>query len=467
MFLVKYLFNVRDEKINTKTTDLSSDNTPKKYKMRRSASSNYRTNDTTTDKNISMSSSLPTSSPSTLRMNNDRNNATVPPSSSSSSYISKLSRVLLPNFMTYYNRKGASDSKNKSTSSISNSKVDYFMTKETINRTGSKRVTVTSSLESPQRTRRGSNGASSTKCAPSAAINTTSSGSNNHDNNSLSESINRISINEKSRSLPNIYPDNRNIPRSSNNSSSSSSSGMSGSSALPDQNKYRKNSNSRMLSMHSTSSSNLPVTSPTSNSTPTSLVTASSAPSTKLCCDKCDGKHLTDECPYYKKSRESHPDAQKNAYIKLGGTSSLPGATLNGNMKVIRQPGDGSCLFHSMSYGLKDGSNANSLRAEICKFISNNPSFKICDTPLSDWVRWDSESNCADYARRMSRGSWGGGIEMACVSRIKSCNIHVYEKSFLSGGYKRISAFDYPDEPQKRNCIKVLYQGGVHYDAIV
>jgi len=32
----------------------------------------------------------------------------------------------------------------------------------------------------------------------------------------------------------------------------------------------------------------------------------------KLCCDKCDGNHETDACPYYKKSRDSHPDAQKN-----------------------------------------------------------------------------------------------------------------------------------------------------------
>jgi hypothetical protein len=35
--------------------------------------------------------------------------------------------------------------------------------------------------------------------------------------------------------------------------------------------------------------------------------------------------------------------------------------------KVIRQPGDGSCLFHSMSYGI--GTNATVLRGEICDFI--------------------------------------------------------------------------------------------------
>jgi hypothetical protein len=46
----------------------------------------------------------------------------------------------------------------------------------------------------------------------------------------------------------------------------------------------------------------------------------------KLCCDKCDGKHLTEDCPHYAKNREAHPDAQKNFYKRIGGSSNLPGA---------------------------------------------------------------------------------------------------------------------------------------------
>jgi hypothetical protein len=29
-------------------------------------------------------------------------------------------------------------------------------------------------------------------------------------------------------------------------------------------------------------------------------------------CDKCDGAHLTDDCPIYKKKRDDHPDAWRN-----------------------------------------------------------------------------------------------------------------------------------------------------------
>jgi len=213
----------------------------------------------------------------------------------------------------------------------------------------------------------------------------------------------------------------------------------------------------------SSSAATSAVTSATStvDNSPSTSTTTSSKPKV-LCCDKCDGKHETENCPYYKKKREDHPDAQKNRQI--GGTSSLPGNILR-NARVVRQPGDGSCLFHSMSYGLRGG-NASTLRSEICNFIRSNPNFLISDTPLKDWVKWDSGCSVEEYARTMSRGSWGGGIEMACTMALKGVNVHVYERS-NSGGFKRISAFDHPDNPAGRPVIRVLYCGGVHYDALV
>lgn len=182
-----------------------------------------------------------------------------------------------------------------------------------------------------------------------------------------------------------------------------------------------------------------------------------------LCCDKCDGKHETSNCPYYKKQRENHPDAQKGNK-RMGGTSNLPNAFIR-NARVAKQPGDGSCLFHSLSHGLRDGSSAHTLRAEICAYIERNPSLQISDTPLSDWVHWDAGTTVSEYAKRMSRGAWGGGIEMATVSNLKKVNVHVYER--YSGGFKRISAFDYPESPETKSIVRVLYCGGVHYDALV
>ncbi len=209
-----------------------------------------------------------------------------------------------------------------------------------------------------------------------------------------------------------------------------------------------------------------PIISPTAAVTSSSIAAGSTNNASKpavLCCDKCDGKHETASCPYYKKQRDAHPDAQKNKQI--GGHSSLPGSVIaSSKARIVAQPGDGSCLFHSMSYGLRQAGSstvASALRAEICRFISANPTLRISDTPLQDWVRWDSGNSVGEYARNMSRGSWGGGIEMACLSQLRGCNVHVYEQQ--RGGFKRISAFDHPVSPESKPVIKVLYRGGVHY----
>ena len=75
--------------------------------------------------------------------------------------------------------------------------------------------------------------------------------------------------------------------------------------------------------------------------------------------------------------------------------------------KIIPQAGDGSCLFHSLSYGIKDDTNASILRYDISTYIQQHPHTLICDTPLSDWVKWDSNTSCTEYSRRMKNGAWG------------------------------------------------------------
>ena len=187
-------------------------------------------------------------------------------------------------------------------------------------------------------------------------------------------------------------------------------------------------------------------------------------------CDKCDGKHATDKCPWFKKAREKHPDAKPLAEKKmLGGMPNGPVEILRQSAaRVVRQPGDGSCLFHSLSYGLKDGSTANALRKQVCEFIAGNPTLMVADSPLKDWVQWDSGSSVSAYARRMSTGGcWGGGIEMCATSHLKGVDVYVYQAG--AGGYKRISSFPAPGRSGgsgSARVVRVLYGGGVHYDAL-
>lgn len=194
---------------------------------------------------------------------------------------------------------------------------------------------------------------------------------------------------------------------------------------------------------------------------------STSSSNTGNTCDKCDGKHPTDKCPYYKKEREGHKDAWANYNCK-GGPHQMGNTGGNFVLKsarIIRQPGDGSCLFHSLNQGLNSGSSAQCLRREIAGFLQQNPSLQIAGDTIEEWVRWDSNTSVSDYARRMAVSGWGGGIEMAACSLLKKVNVHVYEKGrACAGEFRRISCFENPDALR---TIHVLYQGGLHYDALV
>jgi len=129
--------------------------------------------------------------------------------------------------------------------------------------------------------------------------------------------------------------------------------------------------------------------------------------------------------------------------------------------KVVRQPGDGNCLFHSMAYGLGDG-NASILRAAICTFMEQNPGLSIAGTPLTEWIQMLAGSEVNTYARKMAKGAqWGGAPEIACCAHLKKVNIHVYEER-KKGAYELTVPFDVCGS----RTISVLYVGGVHYDAL-
>ena len=65
-----------------------------------------------------------------------------------------------------------------------------------------------------------------------------------------------------------------------------------------------------------------------SSGAPTSVgASSTSAKLGKLCCDKCDGKHETAACPYFKKARDKHPDAAPSSskkYLGVHAVSSHP-----------------------------------------------------------------------------------------------------------------------------------------------
>lgn len=201
-------------------------------------------------------------------------------------------------------------------------------------------------------------------------------------------------------------------------------------------------------------------------------------------CDKCDGAHDASRCPHYKRNRDRHPDAQPGRKCILGDVS-VPLLLRRG--RVISQPGDGSCLFHSLRFGLARMApterkvaavpSTHSLRQQLARWVVANANLRIADTPVHKWVRWDSGVVPQAYAARMARSGWGGGIEMAACSRLMGVNVWVYEK--VGRGFERISCFDAPcgggggaggGAPRPADAagtVHILYQGGVHYDALL
>jgi hypothetical protein len=142
-----------------------------------------------------------------------------------------------------------------------------------------------------------------------------------------------------------------------------------------------------------------------------------------------------------------------------------------GSARVVRQPGDGSCLFHSLTYGARtakvggvEAADADAAREAVASFIEATPDAEIGGTPLSEWIGWESGGDVPSYCARMrGAGVWGGAIEIAVFSRLLGVSVHVYEREGANA-FKRISAFDAPDASAP--VVRVLYSGRCHYDAI-
>jgi len=130
---------------------------------------------------------------------------------------------------------------------------------------------------------------------------------------------------------------------------------------------------------------------------------------------------------------------------------------------VHGMPPDGSCLFHSLAFGLP-GASPEGLRQEIADFIEASPGEVVAGQPIKEWVLWESGDNPGGYARRMrAGGEWGGAIEMAVCSHMRRVDIHVYERA--ADQFHRICAFDVQGGGSV-GVVRLAFRPG-HYDALV
>lgn len=141
-----------------------------------------------------------------------------------------------------------------------------------------------------------------------------------------------------------------------------------------------------------------------------------------------------------------------------------PAPKLPSGARVVPQPGDGNCLFHSLAHGLPGKETASALRKRICNYMRANADLDISGTPLSEWVMMSAQTSVEEYTRRMlCAGEWGGAPEIAVCARMVGVDINVYQPA--GGEFELVAPFVGGGAGGK--AISLLYVGRMHYDALV
>ena len=154
--------------------------------------------------------------------------------------------------------------------------------------------------------------------------------------------------------------------------------------------------------------------------------------------------------------------------------------------RVVRQRGDNSCLFHSLSFCLTyagivacidedndiSGVSGLRLREQICSYIRDNEDVVISISPdeqrtLSEAVGMEGYT-CLSYCAKMRNVmEWGSVIEISTVAEMFLIGIRVYvpvsrKRYFTLLGTYRCLGFN---SESREICL--LYTGYNHYDSLV
>ncbi|KAF4655537.1 hypothetical protein FOZ61_007534, partial [Perkinsus olseni] len=151
--------------------------------------------------------------------------------------------------------------------------------------------------------------------------------------------------------------------------------------------------------------------------------------------------------------------------------------------RVIRQPPDGSCLFHALGYWLNKPQHV--IRRQLSGFLRHNAStVKLNGLTLEEWIKAESNSRTLDhYCNNLLRdNTWGGEIELVATSMVYNCDVYVWQHEDApksqTGKYVLCYKFHAPpvtrDVPPRRNNDKrdaeepvtchILFDGRKHYN---
>ena len=171
--------------------------------------------------------------------------------------------------------------------------------------------------------------------------------------------------------------------------------------------------------------------------------------------------------------------AKQNEGLGGGNDSKCPakGSAQVRAAKCIQQPGDGNCLYHALVWGWEGSSDvirARHLRRDIAKYMAEHPTVLVSGITLGQWVQEESGAPVASYAARMSRRGWGGELEMVVFAVMRRCTVKVFRRAelgeegtgALEDGSALVENAQYGREHADGRVLSVLFEGGVHYNAL-
>ena len=186
-------------------------------------------------------------------------------------------------------------------------------------------------------------------------------------------------------------------------------------------------------------------------------------------CDRCDGCHTSAECPHFRWPRADHPDA---CPLCLEDRPSVApdSAPIEAAGVVEKQPGDGSCLYHSLDFGVKAlglrSSGSFNLRQFLAAWVKRNGGVVFNGQSIQTWLQAElgSSMTVAQYAQRQSRVGWGGSLEILSFVLSKNMNVWIWVP-IGRGRFRRTTCFQVQDRASVGR-IDLCLTNAVHYDYV-
>ena len=118
--------------------------------------------------------------------------------------------------------------------------------------------------------------------------------------------------------------------------------------------------------------------------------------------------------------------------------------------------------------GLFTRHSVSALRALVTSAVLRRADHQFNGQTLEQWIQQETGLTADKYAQAVQRGLWGGVVEMQLLADELRRPFVVYAKQGHSKeAHKIIEVHPVRDECADAGPIVLLYQGRVHYDALL